>query len=346
MNKIDIIIERLNNRNMQLMNSSYSIGLAQGRIGICIYYYYLYKFSNDEKYRVIADGLLDNIINEISLDLPITVESGLAGVALGIIHLLKEGFVEGDVNELLENIDNVIFKNVIFLSSSMSYKKNELLYLLYFLSIRLDAQCDDGERYIYQELIIKVIDLFCRDLKKDFFNEYYSFSVYDYHLPVFAYVFGRLLKQNFYNGKILKIINEYESFILSIMPILHSNRLYLLCGIIRLLPFVNNVRWIEYANQLKKGINMSYILKSEMKNKHIFISNGLSMIYMLLYYLDKNYPDYRIAYDSFIITDMIHESEAWDSLIKNEYFFNIHNGLLNGFPGVHLLLLNMKNNRL
>ena len=42
-----------------------------------------------------------------------------------------------------------------------------------------------------------------------------------------------------------------------------------------------------------------------------------------------------------IIYDRIISSDAWDALMENEYYYNIHRGLLNGFPGTVLALLNI-----
>jgi hypothetical protein len=61
-------------------------------------------------------------------------------------------------------------------------------------------------------------------------------------------------------------------------------------------------------------------------------------MYILLHYLDKNYSDFRIAYNPQKFYDKIIISEVWDSLLNKVYFFNIHQGLLNGFPGVQLIL--------
>ena len=97
-----------------------------------------------------------------------------------------------------------------------------------------------------------------------------------------------------------------------------------------------------YIELLRKEIELQVILEKEMSNKHIFISNGLSLIYLLLYYLENKYPDYKICYDPWVFYNRIITSEAWNSLLKNYYFFKIHQGLLNGFPGVKLVISQIK----
>ena len=142
-------VEELNKRLLQSIDEYYPVGLAQGQIGISIYFYHLFRIEKNENYKVIADQLLDNSLVSISLDSSISVENGLAGISLGIIYLIKKGFVKGDLNELLENIDNVIFKHLAFTQSNLSFQREELLHLIYYLSVRLRDQKEKNDIYIY-----------------------------------------------------------------------------------------------------------------------------------------------------------------------------------------------------
>lgn len=330
-------IDKLNTKLLQSLEKPYPVGLAQGKMGICIYFYHLSRIEQEEKYKTMAGQLLDEILETLSPELPINVESGLAGIALGIIHLIETGFVDGDVNELLEDFDNLIFKQLAFLRDHTSHPKSEFLHLLFYLSVRLSAQTDENDRYVFQELIIKTLNKFASGIADDFFDETYSFSVYHYRTPLFTYIFSRLLGQDFYNERIYKILEEFELKMLYRVPLLHTNRLYLLCGILPLVPYMHS-KWKDYADLLYREISLPVIFEREMKNKHIFVGNGLSMVYLLLYYLEKNHPEYKIAYDPQDYYDKIISSEAWESLSGKDHFFNIHNGLLNGFPGVRLVL--------
>lgn len=338
MRKMEKRIRELNTMLLESVDATYPLGLAQGQMGICIYFYYLSQIEQNEEYQTIAEQLLDDTLNKLSLTSSISVENGLAGIALGVTHLINAGFVEGDVNDLLEEIDSVIFKRLAFLPLDSSYKKEELLHLLFYLTVRLTDQTDENDRYIFRGLIIKVINIFANDLKDDFFDESFSFSLYHYHLPLFTYICACLLEHNFYNDRIYKILEEFELKILSRFPVLHANRLFLLCGMLPLIPYMRNTEWGVHTDLLQKEIDLQVIIDKEMKNKHIFVSNGLSMIYLFLYYLEKNYPKNKISFSSQYLYEKIIASEAWESLFRHDYFFNIHCGLLNGFPGVQLVL--------
>ena len=335
-------IEVLNKKLLQSIDKTYPIGLANGLMGISIYFYHLSRIEDNESHKIIAERLLDQTLENLFLDSSISVEKGLAGVALGVTHLIKSDFVTGDVNELLEDIDNIIFRNIAFMQSDFYYNKKELLHLLYYLSVRLTDQTNEDNRYIFRELIIKTINIFTNKLKDNFFDEPFSFSVYDYQLPLFTYICARLLKLDFYNARIYKILEEFEPKILSRFPVLHTNRLSLLCKILPLIPYMQNPQWKKYVNLLQREISLPIIFEQETKNKHIFISNGLSMVYLLLNYLKENYSEYEISYNTQDFYNKIISSDAWNSLLVKDYFFNIHSGLLNGFPGVQLVLLHIK----
>lgn len=330
-------IKELNRRTFRSLDKAYPVGLFHGQMGVSIYFYHLSRMEKDDSYKIIAEQLLDDVLNRLSSESSLSVENGLAGIGLGITHLIKFDFVEGDINELLEDIDNFIFKQIVFSPANYSVSKIELLHLLFYFYVRLKDQTSEDNIYIYQELLIEVLNLFAANLRGDFFNEYYSFSVYHYHLPMFLYICSKLLELNFYNDKIYKIVEAFEPMILSRLPLLHANRLYLLCGTLALISYMDNPQWKEYTTLLHKEISLDHIFKKEMKNKHIFISNGLSMMYILLNYLNRNYPEYKIDYNPQMFYDKITASEAWKSF-KKDYYFNIRQGLLNGFPGVQLVL--------
>lgn len=339
-------IETLNSMLLQAIDKSYPVGIAQGQMGISIYFYYLARIERNDEYRTIAERLLDNTLSRLSLDSSLSVEEGLAGIALGVGHLIKAGFIEGNINEFAEDIDHAVFKHLAFQRSPANLGKEELLHWLFYLYVRLTEQEEEGSRYLSRKLIIKTIHVFMAGLPDDFFDEPLSFSAYHYHLPLFAYLCALLLEQNFYNARLYKLWEEWEPKILSHFPRLHANRLYLLCGLLPLLPYMKNPCWKEHALLLQKHIDLRVIFDQEMKNKHIFVSNGLSAIYLLLYYLETHYPAYKISYSCRDFYETIRASDAWESLVKHDYFFNIHSGLLNGFPGVRLVLSHMLKNNL
>lgn len=342
-------LENLISKLVISMDDEYPNSLFHGKMGGIIYFYHLSKTElyKNKNYQLTANHLLNSMLEDgLSIDHSISVEDGLAGIGIGITHLIKNQFIAGNPNELLEDIDSIVYRKVVFSDKYPDFSSNELLYLIYYLNMRLLDQTEINMQILFQDLIIKALnDLFIQ-INDDFLNEPFTFSIYHYQLPVFLWVLSKLIKSDFYNYKIVRIVDELRTQILSRFPLLHSNRLFLLWGILHLTPYLRDRSWLNYVKILHHEINLNEILKEEMCNRKIFISNGISMIYLLLNSLNNKFPEYRIAFDPQKIYDKIISSEAWKMLIKREDYYQIHQGLINGFPGVHLVLLHIKQNYL
>ena len=122
------------------------------------------------------------------------------------------------------------------------------------------------------------------------------------------------------------------------IPLLHMNRLYLLWGMLTIKPFLKDTDFIQYVDQIKRSVDVKYLIEREINIKNIFVTNGYSLLFVLLKLIDKKYPLYSFVYDENQIVDKIKTSPAWKDLQDVPSFYRIHRGLLNGFLGVDLLL--------
>lgn len=343
MNQIDI----LNNKLVSSVDETYPTGLITGKLGLCIYYYYLSRWEEKEEFKQIAEKLLDDVASQLSETMDVTVEAGLAGIAIGIDHLVKEKFINGDINDILEEVDSSIFKKLAFFDykdGRSQLPKAELIPLLYYLYIRYIEQSSSDNQYIFQELIIKTIEMFKHDLPASFFNEHFAYSLRNFQLPFFLYTIGKIQELNVYNVRITKILEEYINQIISTYPASHANRLYLLVGLISILPCLPDYKkeMEAHIQLLKKGIDIEYIINYELKNQDIYIADGLASVYMLLYYLQTKHPAYSIDYNPQLLFGKIIHAEAWNTLQNREFYFHNFCGLFDGYPGAHLVLLHIK----
>ena len=72
--------------------------------------YYTYGvYSGNSKYNQIAEQKLDRIVSSLSLDMPIRLKDGILGIACGVVYLLRNGFIEGDEDEILAEVDELFF---------------------------------------------------------------------------------------------------------------------------------------------------------------------------------------------------------------------------------------------
>jgi len=324
--------------------SRYPVSLFHGKMGLTIYFYHLSKLESNPEYQAMADNLLDQILlHDLSANQSIDLEDGLAGIGLGVTWLVKNGFIDADLNELLEVIDNAIYRRIAFLNDQTRFSPTQILHLTGYLYFRLKEHSNADLRILYQDLIIKILNMLHNQIDDEFLSESYTFSVYHYQLPVLLWVFSKLLEAGFYNDRIYRMLDTLQLNILSRFPLLHANRLFLLWGMLHLRPFVQqNSSWNKYIQLLYREINLNEILENEMTGRKIFISNGLSMIYILLHAINSSFPDFQIAFEPQTIYDKILNSDAWNALIERDYFYKIHQGLVNGFPGVELVLSHIK----
>lgn len=176
------------------------------------------------------------------------------------------------------------------------------------------------------------------NVDENFFDDYDKFSVYYYQLPLLFFVFAGLLEKGIYTSRIFHILNEWKMRLITRIPLLHMNRLYLLWGMLTIKPFLKDTDFIQYVDQIKRSVDVKYLIEREINIKNIFVTNGYSLLFVLLKLIDKKYPLYSFVYDENQIVDKIKTSPAWKDLQDVPSFYRIHRGLLNGFLGVDLLL--------
>lgn len=345
MERITSIIERLNHRLLDAIPEQYPIGLAHGKMGLIIYLYRLYDYTQDERFKTQAEFLLDRLFeSDLYKGGDLSVEEGLCGVVLGLDYLIRNRYVEGNINELAVEIDDLLFKHIVFGQLEKRHSLAEQIHWLYYILIRCKAQDEVSDRYLFEELAIVLINKIATQLNASFFTEPYGFTLYQYPLPLLLRVIGEWLKQGFYTDRLKHILDSLSSFLFAHKPQHSMNRLYLLWG---LLPLRNlSDAWSRYVGALSESVDLRQILDEEFRGRDIYLSNGCSCLYLLLEAIGNDAPEMAFSYDFSKLSERIVCSDAWEELEHRLYYYKIHRGLLNGFPGVVLTLLDLKQNYL
>lgn len=108
------------------------------------------------------------------------------------------------------------------------YSPSQLIHFLYYIYKRLEIQTNDNERFPFEGLIIKLVNQLADLIDASFFEESYTFSIYQYHVPILMKTLSCLIQYDFYKDRIQKVLEQLSLYMFSHLPHLHLNRLYLL----------------------------------------------------------------------------------------------------------------------
>lgn len=87
------------------------ISLMSGKMGGVLFFMAYARKTGISAYCDFCDELLDDIYNHIHQGMPIGLFEGLTGIGWGIEYLLKNGYADGAVDEILNDIDNLVVEH-------------------------------------------------------------------------------------------------------------------------------------------------------------------------------------------------------------------------------------------
>ena len=96
-------------------------GLLHGKMGIAVFFSHYASFTREEKYNQLVDELIEEVNNQLlltySLDIDEEIfaynyENGLSGIGIGIEYLVRLGFMEADLDDVLDDIDTLLDKRI------------------------------------------------------------------------------------------------------------------------------------------------------------------------------------------------------------------------------------------
>ena len=130
-------------------------GLLKGDMGVCIYYFVSGRMRNDSHMTQLGNASLKRIMSKMGQNKKLFIEDGVVGIAIGISFLLKYKYVEGDVNDVLQDIDDYIYKGacVVLENETAPDTKLPTLDILIFYIVRyIDVKAPVRKRF-YGKLI-------------------------------------------------------------------------------------------------------------------------------------------------------------------------------------------------
>lgn len=114
------------------------LGLFHGKMGYVLFFACYGYHSKNVLYENLADELLDEIYEELHSDIPINLEDGLCGIGWGIEFLVQNGYMVGNTDEILEDIDKRIMEYDVHRMSNLSLRHG-LAGIVFYVIARLSA---------------------------------------------------------------------------------------------------------------------------------------------------------------------------------------------------------------
>ncbi|WP_320167760.1 lanthionine synthetase LanC family protein [Mangrovibacterium marinum] len=288
---IDSLYQDLNYSNNSLMH---------GNAGLCFFLYHLARSANNPEYEELADNLLGKTFDNLSTAVLPDFENGLAGIGWVVEHLVQNGFAEGNTDEILEEVDNKVFK-LLNETNLTSFELTSGLsgYLFYLIArLKKPANPKSMAQWINRELLILVINKldeivttqFPSITKEMYFDLFWRF-------PVLFYGLAEAFDLNIYSEKIRCMVNQWVMSLEAYLPSMHINRLYMATVLTLIKYRVPNKR-IEKQIQILLFATDFDTLKTEVDSQALNIRFGWPGVVWLLYQASRiipaNYPNYRL----------------------------------------------------
>lgn len=103
-------LEKLIDHLILYCSNTIDNGLYHGKMGLLICLYEYARYVKDDIYLELADCLLEEVFEEMSTETPINFKSGLCGIGWGIEYLICHEYVDGNADEILEELDDRIMQ--------------------------------------------------------------------------------------------------------------------------------------------------------------------------------------------------------------------------------------------
>lgn len=82
--------------------------LENGTMGHVLLLYQYSRYTEDLFYERVAENMLDAVLNHLSSEESIEYGNGLAGIGYGVEYLIQNGFVRGDADDVLAELDDCL----------------------------------------------------------------------------------------------------------------------------------------------------------------------------------------------------------------------------------------------
>ncbi|WP_057938616.1 lanthionine synthetase LanC family protein [Algoriphagus resistens] len=340
LNKFDEINRRLTEGAIE----ECGMGLLNGKLGLCIYFFHLARQTGKAEYQEMAENLISEVYENLGKNKTSTdFEMGLAGIGWGISHLVSSGYVDADLDEALEELDDEIYVFLVDnIGSVPSNSRNGIIGYIFYCLVRIEHSSKTGNEtniYIFKKLASELFNQLGQLIEEEKIQdrEPILFSIY-WDLPLILILISKAKSLNINRFKLERILDYLTPILVSLYPNLHSNRLYLLLGMEYALKEFENSSLRRHSALLKQSIDVVEVVNTELKNLNISVSDGVCGLYFISKELSKITQDETFLIPAELIGRKINNAICWRDLEFYSPFLKSI-GIISGLAGLGLTLL-------
>lgn len=336
---MDTYLQRIVNVLLLNANSIDNPGLINGKMGIVIFLYHCARKTGNEMYENYAGELIDEIYEEINTKTPVDFPNGLTGIGWGIEYLVKNGFVKADTDEILTEIDDVIYRDMLQRPVLIGDSNDLFGYGFYYIARLRRKESNDNNLSTLQKKqhLIYLTDE-CERLL--ILRRYLNFNISTISTGTINSIAWFLLEMNklgLFPVKVEKLLRHLHS-VIEFCP----KRLDDWAENFVLWNFVQNIIPLINDNLLQqKFIVIAKSLSDRNKeiemDDELFVNNFAAMAWQKLVYSPYIKEDLRLSQISSKTFEIIDDEENWSLRLDK---LNRDNIGLNGLAGLALGLMN------
>lgn len=158
----------------QILYGSFSNdqSLLNGRMGLSLFFFYCSRLLHNRFYEDFAGELLEDICLHLPYDLAVDFADGLCGIGWAVEYMRQQGFVEGDTDEILKEIDDKVMERDLRRTVDTSFEHG-LEGIVSYVRARLDSPRRESNKLPFDADYLEDLKNACQRTGVDWQSEDY-----------------------------------------------------------------------------------------------------------------------------------------------------------------------------
>lgn len=336
--KIDKWLKRI--ANILLLNASFinNLGLLKGKMGIAIFFYHYAQYVKNKMFSDYAGELVDEIYEEINSSISVDFENGLTGIGWGLEYLVQNKFVQADTDDVLSEIDNIIYSVRLKSPILITGKRDLFGYGLYYLMRLNGHEINDNDlnTLIKKYHLIFLIDECERILLQKLYTRFNieSLSIETINSMIWFIHETDMLK--IFPVKARKVLNCIPEYVIGVLetPYDRADKILLDTLLRKTIQITGKKETTNLLKELQKRLD-NEIFNEETSDENLVSGLIKTSFHSLIYNLLPN-GDNRLPVETTRVFSIIDDEDNWEERLNN---LNNDNLGLDGLAGLGLGLL-------